>query len=78
LRCIINDVPGALSKLLGIIAGRQANVLEIEHERVGDGLELGQTAVEILLEVRGFEHLEELESALEQTGVVTERAPRSG
>jgi threonine dehydratase len=81
LRCMINDVPGALSKLLGIIAGQQANVLEIEHERVGEGLELGQTAVELLLESRGFEHIEELESALARAGVVTERAhhaPASG
>jgi threonine dehydratase len=81
LRCTIYDVPGALSKLLGIIASQQANVLEIEHERVGEGLELGQTAVELLLESRGFDHIEQLESALAQAGVVTERAdhaPASG
>jgi threonine dehydratase len=74
LRCTINDVPGALSKLLGIIASKQGNVLEIEHERVGEGLELGQTAVEILLESRGFDHIEELEAALTQAGIVSERA----
>ena len=74
LRCMINDVPGALSKLLGIIADKQANVLEIEHERVGEGLELGQTAVVLLLESRGFDHIETLESALAEAGVVTERA----
>lgn len=74
LRCTIYDVPGALSQLLGIIAGEQANVLEIEHERVGEGLELGQTAVELLLESRGFEHIEQLETALARAGVVTERA----
>jgi len=74
LRCTINDVPGALSQLLGIIAHKQANVLEIEHERVGEGLELGQTAVELLLESRGFDHIEELEATLAEAGVVTERA----
>jgi threonine dehydratase len=74
LRCTINDVPGALSKLLAIVAGKQGNVLEIEHERVADGLELGQTAVEILLESRGFDHVEELERALEAAGVISERA----
>jgi threonine dehydratase len=74
LRCIINDVPGALSRLLGCVASKQANVLEIEHERVADGLELGQTAVEVLLESRGFEHIAELEAALEAAGVATERA----
>lgn len=74
LRCIINDLPGALSKLLACVASRQANVLEIEHERVADDLELGQTAVEILLESHGFEHVEELEAALKAAGVTTERA----
>ncbi|MFT3927822.1 MAG: threonine ammonia-lyase [Myxococcales bacterium] len=74
LRCTINDVPGALSALLGIIASKQGNVLEIEHERIGDGLELGQTEVEILLESRGFEHIEEIESALSQLGIANERA----
>jgi threonine dehydratase len=81
LRCTINDVPGALSKLLGIIADKQANVLEIEHERVGEGLELGQTAIGLLLESRGFDHIEELEVTLAQAGVVTERvdhAPAGG
>lgn len=81
LRCTINDVPGALSKLLGIIADKQANVLEIEHERVGEGLELGQTSIGLLLESRGFDHIEELEAALAEAGVVTERvdhAPASG
>jgi threonine dehydratase len=74
LHCTINDVPGALSKLLGIVAGKEANVLEIEHERVGDGLELGQTEVEILLESRGFEHIAELEAALAQAGIASQRA----
>jgi threonine dehydratase len=74
LRCIINDVPGALSTLLAIVASKQANVLEIEHERVADGLELGQTAVEILLESRGFSHVEELEAELDAAGVASERA----
>ncbi|HEX6244220.1 MAG TPA: threonine ammonia-lyase [Polyangiales bacterium] len=74
LHCTINDVPGALSKLLGIIADQQANVLEVEHERVGEGLELGQTSVTLLLESRGFDHIEALEAALAQAGIITERA----
>ncbi len=74
LRCTINDVPGSLSRLLGIVADKQANVLEVEHERVGEGLELGMTEVEVLLETRGFEHLEQLESALDREGIATARA----
>lgn len=73
LRCVINDVPGALSALLGLIAGTNANVLEIEHERVGDRLALGQTTVEILCETRGFEHVSEIESVLDAAKISVER-----
>jgi threonine dehydratase len=74
LRCMVQDVPGALSRLLGILAGTQANVLEVAHERVGDRLELGQTTVEILLESRGFEHADAIEQALRAAGVDSERS----
>lgn len=74
LRCMVQDVPGALSRLLGILAGTQANVLEVAHERVGDRLELGQTTVEILLETRGFDHAEAIEQALRGAGVDVERS----
>jgi threonine dehydratase len=82
LRCVINDVPGALSQLLAVVARYQANVLDIEHERVGEQLELGQTQIDLLLETRGFSHLEEIESGLQAAGVPTERhdahAPGTG
>ncbi len=78
LRCVINDVPGALSQLLAVVARFQANVLDIEHERVGEHLEIGQTHVELLMETRGFAHLEELEAGLEAAGVVTERTDAPG
>jgi threonine dehydratase len=74
LRCMVQDVPGALSRLLGILAGTQANVLEVAHERVGDRLELGQTTVEILVETRGFEHVESIEEVLRAAGVDAERS----
>ncbi len=73
LRCVIDDVPGALSALLGLIAPTNANVLEIEHERVGDCLALGQTTVEILCETRGFEHVSEIEAVLETASIPVER-----
>ncbi len=73
LRCTLDDVPGALSKLLGVVAQKQANVLEVAHERLGANLELGQTAVELLLETRGPDHIVEVQAALAAAGVVSER-----
>ena len=76
LRCTVEDVPGALSKLLDVIARKQANVLEVAHERLAPGLELGQTQVELLLETRGAEHIEEVQDALRSSGVVSEPTMR--
>jgi threonine dehydratase len=73
LRCIIQDKPGALASLVAVLAAEQANVLDVEHERVDDDVELGQTAVEILLEATGFAHVERLERALSAHGIVSER-----
>ena len=72
LRCVIEDVPGALSQLLARVAASQANVLEVAHERLGAGLALGQTIVELLLETRGFSHLDEVRAALASAGIVSE------
>ncbi len=77
LRCMVQDVPGALSELLRVLGGTQANVLEVAHERIGDRLELGQTTVELLLETRGVEHIEEIERVLADAGVEAERAQAS-
>ena len=54
------------------MAASQANVLEVAHERLGAGLALGQTIVELLLETRGFAHLDEVRGALASAGIVSE------
>jgi threonine dehydratase len=76
LRCTIDDVPGALSKLLDVVGRKQANVLEVAHERLAAGLELGQTLVEVLLETRGVEHIGDVQSALQEAGIVSEQTLR--
>lgn len=74
LRCTIDDVPGALSHLLELVAREQANVLEVEHERLGAGLALGQTRVELLLETRGSDHIDAVQATLQQAGIASEQA----
>jgi threonine dehydratase len=76
LRCTVDDVPGALSRVLDAIARTGANVLEVEHERLSAGLELGQSVVELLLETRGPEHIDEVQAALSGQGVANEATPR--
>ncbi len=64
----LDDVPGALAKLLGIIAGAKANVLQIYHNRGGADMSIDQSLVELEIETRNFEHIREIEALLNQTG----------
>lgn len=61
---IIPDTPGELVKLLTLIAGTNANVLSIIHERSQHGVEMGQTAVSLELETANAKHVEQLISML--------------
>ena len=45
--------PGALARLLDQVALQQADVLEVEHDHLGRGLDLAQTAAAVLLETVG-------------------------
>ena len=64
----MDDVPGALAKLLGIIAGVKANVLHIYHNRGGADMSIYQSMVELEIETRNFEHIREIEAVLNQSG----------
>jgi len=64
----MDDVPGALAKLLGIIAGVKANVLHIYHNRGGADISIYQSMVELEIETRNFEHIREVEAVLNQSG----------
>lgn len=73
VRVLVPDVPGSLARLLAVIAKHQANVLQVHHDRVAARTELGVTAVELVLETRGLEHIVELEQALTTAGAQIQR-----
>ena len=56
LRIRIPDRPGELARLLSVLAGVSANVLDVEHQRTGAGLHLDEVEVELQLETRGAVH----------------------
>ena len=64
LRVRIPDRPGALARLLGVLATSGANVLDVEHQRTGRGLHLDEVEVELQLETRGGEHSDTVLGAL--------------
>jgi len=66
----LSDQPGALARLTATLSRLRANVLQIEHNRAFRHVNLGQTEVELALETRGTEHVEELRRELAAEGYV--------
>jgi threonine dehydratase len=68
VRVLIPDVPGSLAALLATTARLEANVLQVHHDRLAARTEPGLTAVEIVLETRGFDHIAEIEATISDAG----------
>lgn len=65
----IIDAPGALAALTTLLGSRDANILQISHERAFARGPLGVTQVEVTLETRGHEHIKEIVTGLESAGI---------
>ena len=68
LRIHLLDKPGALAELTQIIAHHRANIVDTLHNRAYYGVNLGDTVIDITMETRGREQVEELLAALSSAG----------
>jgi threonine dehydratase len=68
LSVVVDDLPGSLHKLTGVLADERANILEVRHDRISSNLFLRETRIDITLEVSGLEHIQKIKNALENTG----------
>jgi threonine dehydratase len=68
LRTILQDRPGALEELVGIISAQGANIYAIQHDRTSRDVAMNDAEVELDLETRGPDHVEQLVEALEDAG----------
>jgi threonine dehydratase len=64
----VDDVPGRLQSLAGIIADHRGNILNVLHDRLSPDLPVVKTRVIFTVETKGKEHLEEILSALREKG----------
>jgi threonine dehydratase len=64
----LRDVPGALADLLKVVANCGGNVLHVYHDRLGRHLPVELSRVELEVETRGSDHIEELLNALSTSG----------
>ena len=64
----IPDRPGALARLLSLVAGKGANLVDVQHIREGFDLHVRETAVQLVLETRGLDHADDVLAAVEEAG----------
>jgi len=68
----VPDHPGALAELTKIIAGQDANILDVEHHREGTHVGVDEVEVDLTLETHDREHGERIVAALELRGVTVD------
>ncbi len=64
----LDDIPGSLAQLLTLVAQLEGNVLHIYHHRSEKDLPTYMSRVELELETRGWEHLNQIAGALRKAG----------
>jgi threonine dehydratase len=65
---IVPDVPGSLSQITRILAEHKANILEVHHDRVKQGLNLKETRIDFVIETTSHEHIAIIREALKKWG----------
>ena len=68
LRIHLLDKPGALAELTMLLAKSRANIVDTLYNRAYYGVNLGDTTIDITLETRGREQVEELLAAMTAEG----------
>ncbi len=68
IRVTLLDRPGRLANVLNCLANADANVLDVVHHRKGLHLPLGHVDVELVLETRDTDHIEQVFAALAKAG----------
>lgn len=65
------DVPGNLARITGIVAEAGANIDEVHHQRAFTLLAAQNVAIELVIQARGREHVEQVIAALRDAGFDT-------
>ncbi len=70
IKTVVGDRPGQLSRLLAHIALLQANVIRVEHERWNPRISPAEVSIEVVVETRNQQHIEEILDTLRNDGYV--------
>ena len=64
----VQDKPGILSNVLRIVGDQGANVLSVNHERIGSASQVNSCVLHLELETLNTEHIERIRQALNDAG----------
>ncbi len=64
----ISDVMGSLARFTQVLATLHANIVQIHHDRTFAETGLSETVVEVVLETKGFAHIDDVKAALAEAG----------
>jgi threonine dehydratase len=65
---VVPDRPGGLQRLLAMVAQAGANVINVQHERWLNKATIGEVSIDLALETRDANHVEQLLDVLRQDG----------
>lgn len=68
IRLEISDRPGQLAEVSTIIGQARANILEVNHQRLFPDVSIKKAELDILLEARDAQHVEDILAQLKQRG----------
>jgi threonine dehydratase len=71
LRCELPDVPGALSRLSGVIGKHAGNIVEVHHQRLFHDTSVKRAELDVVVETQNRRHVEVLIGALVAAGFPT-------
>jgi threonine dehydratase len=71
LRCELPDVPGALSRLSGVIGKHAGNIVEVHHQRLFHDTSVKRAELDVVVETQNRRHVEVLIAALVGAGFPT-------
>lgn len=73
----IDDVPGQMERISGIIADHDANIQTVRHDRAVPALDVGEAYLVFQIETSGAEHAKHIVEAIEEAEYEVETVKRS-
>lgn len=71
LRAELPDMPGALSRISGIIGGHAGNIVEVHHQRLFHDTSVKRAELDVVVETQNRHHVDVLIAALNEAGFPT-------